>query len=283
MERGIGGYYISRYGLTDGARRMAEDGYTALDFNLSETDGKYYTLSEEGLLAAINEIKEALDSNGIGISQAHGPWRFPPKDGTEEDRAERFEKMTRSARIAASLGAKYLIIHPLMPFGVDENVNGDKVYEINKKFYSRLADEVKKFGITICLENMPFREFPLSSTDSLISLIEDMGKENVGFCFDTGHANYYGEPIPASLRRAEKHLAVLHVHDNFADHDAHLPPYEGNIDWGKFIEGLYEIGYCGVMNFETNPTKLEGFDTMTEEEIRNAEISLARYARLFSE
>ena len=37
--------------------------------------------------------KELAEAAGVSVHQVHGPWRWPPQDGTEEERAERMEKM----------------------------------------------------------------------------------------------------------------------------------------------------------------------------------------------
>ena len=38
---------------------------------------------------------------GITISQTHGPWRFPPRDASEADRRERFDRMAQALEGAA--------------------------------------------------------------------------------------------------------------------------------------------------------------------------------------
>ena len=284
MKTGIGNYYIKRYGMEDGARIMAEHGYSCIDFDISNTETEYYSAKEEFFLSAVSKLKKALDKNGITVNQIHGPWRFPPRDATEDDRAERFGKMTKAIAIAKFLGAKYMAIHPLMPFGIDENIKPEEVYEINRRYYKALADVAGKLGVTVCLENMPFRDFSLSSTESILKLIEDINSPYLKFCLDTGHSNYYGESIKDSIKAAGKdRLSILHVHDNFGDTDSHLPPYDGNIDWAEFAEALYEIGYGGVMNLETSVQKLDGFDKMTSEEITEKELEIAKTANLLAD
>lgn len=283
MKIGIGCYYLDKYGIEDGARRMAEHGYDSIDFNLSDTETEYYSAKEEFFFTAVSKLKRALDKNRIEVNQIHGPWRFPPKDATEDDRAERFGKMTKAMAVAKFLGAKYMAIHPLMPFGVDENINPDEVYEINKRFFKALSDVAGKLGVTVCLENMPFREFSLSSPESILKLIEDIGSPHLKFCFDSGHANYRSESMRDSILTVGKErLAILHIHDNFGDSDSHLPPYDGNIDWAELVEALYEIDYSGVMNIESSPAKIAGFADMSEAEKTEAELNLAKIAKLLA-
>ena len=223
-----------------------------------------------------------MNENGIKIHQIHGPFRYPPKDATEDDRAELFGKMAKAIAIAKHLGAKYMAIHPLMPYGANSSENPKEVYEINKRYFKALADVAGKLGVTVCLENMPCREFPLASTASILELIEDINSPHLKFCFDTGHANRIGDSVADAVRAAGKNLKILHVHDNMGDKDSHLVPYEGTIDWGEFAEALYDIGFDGIMNLETSPKSLPGFDDMTPEQVTETELALAKVAKLLA-
>ena len=282
MKIGTGCYYINRYGTEEGARKMAELGYECIDFDLSDAESEYYSAKEEFFFISVSKLKKSLSSNGITVNQIHGPWRFPSNEAAEEDRADRFGKMTKAASIAKFLGAKYMAVHPLMPFGAESAENPDVVYEINRRFYKALSDVTGKLGVTLCLENMPFREFPLSSTESLLKLIEDINSPHLKLCFDTGHAHLLGEDLGNSIRKAGEKLKALHVHDNFGDKDAHLPPYDGSIDWGEVAEALFDIGYNGVINLETSPKKCGSFKNMTEEEIAEKELSISKVAKLLA-
>ena len=51
-------------------------------------------------------------------------------------------------------------------------------------------------------------------------------------------------------------LKVLHVNDNFATEDEHLPPFIGNIDWRDAMHGLSEVGFDGLLNFELSTGRL---------------------------
>ena len=47
------------------------------------------------------------------------------------------------------------------------------------------------------------------------------------------------------------YLGTLHIHDNDGTADAHRIPGNGTINWGDFSDALAEIGFDGVLNFET--------------------------------
>lgn len=283
MMIGIGDYYLRKYGLDEGARRMSEDGYEAVDLNFSDAQSEFYTATEDNFFMLAGRYLQALKKYGISVFQIHGPWTFPPNDSTEEKRAELFGKMTKALGIARFFGAKYMAVHPLMPYGEHSPEKSDLTYEINKRFFTALASVAGKLGVTVCLENMPFGEFPLSESEEILKLLLDVNSPNLKLCFDTGHANMFDKPIGEAIRElGARYLKIVHVHDNLGDRDSHLPPYSGNVNWADFCEALYDIGFDGVVNFETSPERCEGYSEMTEDEVRAAEKEMASIARLLA-
>ena len=255
MKTGIRNYYLDTYGLEDGARKMAADGYECIDFNFQNTETNYYEAREEDFLEEMLKIKKTFSQNGITVNQIHGPWRFP-QDGTEYDRAERFGKMTKAMVMAKHLGAKFMAVHPLMPFGANSPENPEEVFNINKRYFEALAKVGAGLGVTVCLENTPFPDFPLARCEDILHLVKEINSPFLKMCFDTGHANILGEPIYQTIKDiGYDTLKILHCHDNDGKNDQHLPPYEGVIDWSELAEALFDIGYDGALCFETDPTK----------------------------
>lgn len=284
MKTGISNYYLDKYGLDEGAERMAAHGYSAVDYNFADTDSIIYSEREEKFISMLYEIKRKLEASGLFVNQIHGPWRWPINDSTEDDRAERFGKMTKALVIAKHLGAKYMALHPLMPFGQDSMEKSEEIYNINVKFFSALANVAKSLGVIICLENLPFKSFPISRTEDILTLIERIDHPNIKMCFDTGHAHILGEHLSDSIRLIGKdRLRILHIHDNNGVDDAHLHPYDGTIDWSDVAEGLYDIGYDGVFSLETMPIISNDSERkIKEKEIEEKELELARIARLIA-
>lgn len=170
----------------------------------------------------------------------------------------------------------------MMPFGADSPDDPDEVFKINERFFSALASVAGKLGVTLCLENMPFRSFSLSEIEKITELTDKINSPHLKLCFDTGHANMFDQPIGKLVRDGGERIAIIHVHDNLGDRDAHLPPYFGNIDWGDFVEALYDVGFSGVMNIESSPERLSGYAEMSDGEVRDAEREMAKYAKLLA-
>ena len=235
--------------------KLKELGYDCVDLDLSDTESSYYTDP-----TVLPKEKRLADAAGITFCQVHGPWRWPARDLTEEDRAERFEKMVQSLAMTAQLNCKYWVIHPLLPCGnpfPDAEENRRLTVEITRDFMKKLLPEAKKHGITICFENMPFgNNYPLSTPQQILDFVEEMDDDHFQVCYDTGHAAiFHGKDVGTGLRLLGKYVKVLHVHDNAGTRDAHAFPFTGIIDWADFTKALSDIGFDGVLSLETLPDK----------------------------
>lgn len=237
--------------------KLKSCGFDCYDFNMFDMRLFVDSLTDKDFDGYFLNQKRLADEAGLTIWQTHGPWEYPPPDRTPEERAKRFELMKLSIHAAALLGAKYWVIHPLIPFGF-EDAGTDfaaKTREVNFEFMRKLAEYAKLENITVCLENMPFRDFSLSSPEEIAKIADEINDPFFGMCLDTGHANMcadWGTPAQA-VRKFKKHIKTLHVHDNGGRDDEHLLPYFGNIDWEDFKNALRETDFNGVLSLETAP------------------------------
>jgi sugar phosphate isomerase/epimerase len=95
---------------------------------------------------------------------------------------------------------------------------------VNKQF--------EKIGCKIAIENI-FEDEP----SNLRQLMEQMDSVNFGICFDTGHCNLFTTvPLSGWLDELDEYIIELHLHDNDATADQHLPPGDGSFDFsGLFL------------------------------------------------
>ncbi len=255
MKIGIGEGSFKRWG-DERFQKIKECGYDCVDYGLAGTDAFLYHCDEAELVAILSRERRLIKEAGLSVSQIHGPWRWPPQDRTKEEQEERMEKMKKAVRCAALLGCKNMVIHPMMPYGIEERDTPDaeKTWEFNLAYMRELLAYAKEQGVTICLENMPMGRFSMGSALDVLKFVKEINDENFKICLDTGHVAIYDQGNPAEMVRALKdEIRVLHVHDNDGYRDIHQMPYFGVIDWEDFGRALSEIGYDGVFNFETAP------------------------------
>lgn len=240
-------------------QKIKADGYDCIDFGMSNTEVAPYTLSGEEFEAFFARERAMAEEAGITIWQVHGPWRWPPQDTTEEDRAERMEKMKISIRGTALLGCRNWIVHPIMPFGINELGTDDaqKTWDLNVVFMRELLAYAKEYDIIICFENMPMPQFSLGSVEAIMRFVNEMNDDHFRVCLDTGHVNVFpGQTLYDAVHIIGDKLQTLHVHDNNGKSDEHrMPWFGGTADWAGFGRALREIGFDGVFSYETGPSR----------------------------
>ena len=118
--------------------------------------------------------------------------------------------------------------------------------------FAKMLNSAEKYGVVIAIENTRFLHY----NDVIF---ERFTSPNVGFCFDSGHANCY-TPGEEPLARYGKLLVTTHIHDNRGATGAEKPDEhhlmgEGNVDFDKVFAELKKWGVKRI-NLESycNPT-----------------------------
>lgn len=254
MRLGTSADYLSVYGLREGARIMKEQGYDCVDYRgFVSPKGELFSLSPEERARRLKETKELLEESGLSVFQSHAPFSFPTKDVTESGREESFAENLITLEGSRLLGAKCVAIHPVMPFGPGSAEEPERVWEINADYMGRLCNAAREYELTVCLENMPFRDFPLNTLDRVVDFVKAADFDNLKICFDTGHHLVRGGSLADGVRMIGGGLlACVHVHDNDRTRDAHDVPGTGVGDFTAFTDALREIGFAGVLSLEVN-------------------------------
>ncbi|MBQ9805258.1 MAG: sugar phosphate isomerase/epimerase [Clostridia bacterium] len=233
-------------------KQLKSIGFDCIDYQgFVNTQTDLFLMEESEFDAYVRAHREIAERVGITVHQVHGPWRWPTVDDTKEGRAERFEKMTKAIRGTALLGCDRMVLHNLMP---QKRIDTDPVFvrEINKEFFTRLCAFSKDFGVTVCLENMPFPCQSLARPQQTLSLVKELGLESFRMCLDTGHAQVLNVTPGEAVRLIGKnYLYALHVHDNDGLRDRHWLIGDGVADWKDFGAALGEIGFDGCFSIES--------------------------------
>lgn len=258
-------------------RKIREHGFEAIDYNLVNTQDEIFTCATQQATQIIAEEYRQVKDAGLFVSQVHGPWRWPARDATVEDRAERRDKMIRSMEMGLQLNCKNWVIHPIMPYGHEEAGSTDAVrtWDANMEFMTDLLQMAKTMDITICLENLPMLNYSMATVEAVLNFVHQINDEHFKICLDTGHAAIFKEAaIGNVVRMLGNKIQVLHVHDNRWQQDLHLPPYMGVINWEDFGRALREVQFEGVLSLETSPS-----GKLSDELFDESGILLYKYAR----
>lgn len=230
-------------------------GFDAVDFTMMDTTAPVYTCREEELPVLIAAEKALAAQSGIEILQTHGPWTYPPADGTSEEREIGLANARRAIRATALLGCRYMVMHPLFPFGTREPEEvAEKTFAINVAFFRALMPAAHEHGVTVCLENMPFHHYSLSHPADILRVIRAVDDPHFAMCLDTGHVGVFPElDLYEEMLRVKDAVRVFHVHDNDAAHDLHQLPLFGKMDFAGFARAWRELDCPAAFSFECAP------------------------------
>lgn len=152
----------------------------------------------------------------------------PPVNIASNDRGrgiEAMDEIKRAIEVAEQIPFRFLIQH----IGVADEEFDEKKNDAAMTSIEHLRAFAKPLGVSILLENIP-NEF--STPEKLVEFIRAAHFEDVGICFDLGHAHLMGG-VAQAFETVKEHIASAHVHDNGKDRDSHLWPGKGTIDWGE--------------------------------------------------
>src|SRR6266576_3680032 len=190
----------------------------------------------------VREIADWFRSSGIPLNSVHSPlyadYEFgragaPPVNVASTDRAGRIEAMDeikRALEIAEQIPFRFLVQH----LGTPNESFSEKKFEAAMTSLEHLRAFAKPLGVRILLENIPNE---LSTPDRLVEMIKGAHFDDVGVCFDFGHAHMENS-VSQGFEILRSHICSTHVHDNDKGKDSHLWPGQGTIDWKEAIELL---------------------------------------------
>lgn len=175
-------------------------------------------------------------------------WPFTEIDISHEKMAEAsVEYLSEYIKKGSKIGIDKYIIHPSGE-PIEEGDRANRL-EIAKKSLYTLAEIAKKYGATICVENLPRTCLGRDSSDILELL---SAHPDLRACFDTNHL-LEEDPIEFIKKVGDK-IITLHVSDYDFKNERHWLPGEGMLNWQSILNALKEIGYSNVWLYEINLT-----------------------------
>jgi sugar phosphate isomerase/epimerase len=190
----------------------------------------------------VREIADWFRSTAIPLKSVHSPLYLdyewgragsPPLNIASHDRASRVEAMDeikRALELAEQIPFRFLVQH----MGVAGESYDERKFEAAMSSVEHLRAFAKPLGVSILLENIPNE---LSTPERLVEFIRTLHFDDIGVCFDVGHAHLMSE-VPQAFETVKNHIRSTHVHDNKRDKDTHLWPGDGTIDWKPAMELL---------------------------------------------
>lgn len=185
-------------------------------------------------------LAQVLADNRIQLASLHAPTSRdfgPNREGgtplsiTEVERVRRIEAMDdlkRAIDVAEDLPFSRMILH----MGGHRDTPDPRKRDAAFSSLEHLVLHAKHAGVTICVENTTSE---MGEPAYLRAFVEETRLTGLRFNFDIGHAHLADGPeeerVATSFETMRENIISAHIHDNLGDKDAHLPPYDGSIDW----------------------------------------------------
>ena len=244
--------------MEDAMRVCRDAGYSFLDANfcgMSRLGKKEAPMTLDDWDERVRSWKALADRTGINFRQAHA--FFSVKGSITADAlpdGEFGEEMMRRSVLAAEvLGVEWMVVHPVNIL-TDGHNDPEASFRYNLEYYGKWAEFFHAHHVGMAIENMLCggrHNNVWADIDRLCALVDAIGRDNVGVCVDTGHANISGYKAADAIRKVGHRLRATHINDNHANGvDEHVAPYMGTIDWSDVMNALREIDYAQDFSFE---------------------------------
>jgi hydroxypyruvate isomerase len=204
--------------------------------------------------ATAEAIRERLDANRLRMvlhNLPAGDWGKGDRGiACNPQRIDEFHAgVARGIAYARTLGVPQLnCLAGIAPAGVDD-VLARSTLVANLRF---AAAALREAGLKLLVEpinNFDVPGFWLNRTDRALSVIDEVGADNLFLQYDIYHAQRYEGELAATI---ERHLARI-AHIQFADNPGRHEPGTGEINLPFLFAHLKRIGYTGFIGAEYKP------------------------------
>lgn len=274
--------WVSYVPILDSMRRLKTVGFDAVDLNISDAGKSFFRLADDDWREWIDDIIALSKELDLPITQSHAP--FYNAIEPESPKAAVWEPMIKRAiEASGKIGIPWVVMHPgTYP---DDSYEFKESKRRNYEYFMPYLELAAKYGCGIAIENMadniirtylrPSAVYCSRHVD-LVDLVDSFHTDNVGICWDFGHAQLMGLDQREALRYMGKRLKATHVADNSGYNDDHIMPFQGTVDWRKILPVLSEIGYEGDLTFEIHNSTSRLPDNLLDETALLAE-KVGRY------
>src|SRR5262245_46443432 len=151
-------------------------------------------------------------------------------DPDKRMRIEAMDEIKRAIEVAEYAPFRFLIQH----IGKSNEFDDPRKFENALSGIEHLRAFARPLGVSLLLENTPN---DLATPERLKEIVRLLRYEDLGFCFDVGHAHLMSS-VHQAFGVMEHRIRSTHIHDNKGDKDTHFWPGDGTIDWDQTMQAL---------------------------------------------
>jgi sugar phosphate isomerase/epimerase len=163
-------------------------------------------------------------------------------DVEKSRRIDAMDEVKRAIESAEQIPFGAVVLH----LGVREDHWSARSLENSLTAIEHLKAFAHPLGVKCLVENL---HNEVATPEHILEVLKVGHFDNVGVCFDSGHAQLSEIGLEGSFALLKPRIAELHVHDNNSVRDEHLWPGAGGIDWATFSRIAAELpaGVPGIL------------------------------------
>ena len=227
-------------------------------FDFAELSVEEPFADHELLMKIRKKMEDLLKRNNIFL-YAHAPPWVDLGNLNEKVKNLWIEESKNILYVCSKIGVKNVNFHAFARSRYLRNKKTKKlVMEKTAKSFSMLAKFAEDVGIGITLEN---------SWETVQDMNYFLKKvPYMKFNLDVGHAFVKGgTPLVISyIKKLNKKMTHMHMHDNNGKFDEHLSIGKGSIDFAKIIREIRRINYDSTITLEVFSSKKEAQKSMNK-------------------
>jgi sugar phosphate isomerase/epimerase len=163
-------------------------------------------------------------------------------DTEKRRRIEAMDEIKRAIEVAELAPFRFLVQH----IGNSNESDDTRKFESALSSIEHLRAFAKPLGVTLLVENIPNE---ISTPERLMELLRTLRYDDLGVCFDTGHAHIMST-VHQAFGVLESRIRSTHVHDNTGNRDSHLWPGDGTVDWEQTMQLLRSAPHSPALLME---------------------------------
>jgi sugar phosphate isomerase/epimerase len=274
MQKAISSYVFIKQRLHPGLLdSMVRAGAEAIEIFAARD---HFDYSDRGV---VRELASWFQSAGVQLNSIHSPmfsdyeWGrsgSPPLNFVDNDKRRRIESMDeikRAIEVAEILPFRFLVQH----IGTGNESWDPRKFDHAMSGIEHLRAFARPLGVTLLVENIPNE---LSTPDRLVELLRTAHFNDVGMCFDFGHAHIMSR-VADAFDTMSPYIRSTHVHDNDGTKDSHLWPGNGSIDWDEAISLLRSAPQVPPLLLEIDGEGQSNVEQKLSESLRKLETAKA--------
>lgn len=209
--------------------------------------------------AQVKQIKQTLDSHGIGVAAIGSPLGKTPIDSPFE---ATMQKLERAIQVAQALGTPFIRVFSFYP---PANAKGTNITidayrdEVMRRLRS-MIERARPAGIVLLHENE--KDIYGDTIDRCVDLMRNCTDEHFRMAFDPANFIQCAQvPYPDAYEALRPWLAYVHVKDALPDGNV-VAAGAGAGRWPDLLRSLREDGYDGFLSLEphlSSAGKFQGF------------------------